>query len=203
MQVKKAGVKHRIECSALRLFSQHGFLATTVAEIAAEAGVSTGNIYRYYSNKIDLLYSIIPKPFVKKCLNMIRSKIELVRGMDNKKIAGLKSFHIENAVLLQFLIKERQRLLVLLNGCENTEYSDFREEIKEIIVLSVNNHYEEILPRSASDSCVNRKVILDIIYSNLIQAMVSVLKGDYDDKEREAVMRELLSYHLAGISVLR
>lgn len=41
--------------SALRLFRQHGYEATTMRAIAAEAGVSVGNAYYYFSTKQHLI----------------------------------------------------------------------------------------------------------------------------------------------------
>ncbi len=40
--------------TSLRLFSQKGFHATTIAEIAKEAGISKGLAYNYYKSKQDI-----------------------------------------------------------------------------------------------------------------------------------------------------
>jgi len=45
---KKSG---EIARAALELFSRHGYSATSVREIAAEAGLGKGTIYEYYTNK--------------------------------------------------------------------------------------------------------------------------------------------------------
>lgn len=50
--------KDRIYRCALHLFSEKGYAATSLADIAKEAGVSTGTLYRYYPNKGDLLMRI-------------------------------------------------------------------------------------------------------------------------------------------------
>lgn len=41
--------------AALRLFSEHGYEATTMRAIATEAGVATGNAYYYYASKEELI----------------------------------------------------------------------------------------------------------------------------------------------------
>jgi AcrR family transcriptional regulator len=43
--------------AAIKLFSQFGYHATTVKEVAEEAGVSTGLVYQYMPDKQDLLFS--------------------------------------------------------------------------------------------------------------------------------------------------
>ena len=44
--------------AAERVFVRHGFDGATVQEIADEAGVSAGNIYRYFDSKADLIRAV-------------------------------------------------------------------------------------------------------------------------------------------------
>jgi len=45
-----------ISDAALRLFADQGFEATTIAQIAREAGVSQRTLFRYFGNKEDLVF---------------------------------------------------------------------------------------------------------------------------------------------------
>jgi AcrR family transcriptional regulator len=46
--------RRAILAAAETAFDRHGFAATTIDEVAAEAGVSKGNIYNYFHSKEDL-----------------------------------------------------------------------------------------------------------------------------------------------------
>ena len=48
----------RVLGAAERVFSQKGYRAATMSEIANEAGVAEGTIYSYFENKQDLLFSL-------------------------------------------------------------------------------------------------------------------------------------------------
>jgi len=45
--------------AALRLFSHQGYRATTVREIADEAGVSTGNVYHHFEDKEQIFRTLL------------------------------------------------------------------------------------------------------------------------------------------------
>ncbi len=49
----------KIRSAAVRLFSQKGLAATSVAEIAEAAGISTGLMYRYYKSKEELFGALV------------------------------------------------------------------------------------------------------------------------------------------------
>ena len=45
--------------AATKNFAEKGYQYSTVAEIAKVAGVSTGLVYSYFKNKLDLLLSVV------------------------------------------------------------------------------------------------------------------------------------------------
>jgi len=53
----------QILTAAARVFAEKGYERATIADIAREAGVAAGSIYRYFKNKSDLLVHI-PRRFV-------------------------------------------------------------------------------------------------------------------------------------------
>lgn len=57
-QVKKESVRGAIVDAAAALFAEQGFIGTTLAQIAAGAGVAVGNIYSYFPSKLHLLYEV-------------------------------------------------------------------------------------------------------------------------------------------------
>ena len=53
--------KEHIETAAKLLFIKQGFHGTSIRQIAAQAGVSLGNLYNYYKTKENILESLISK----------------------------------------------------------------------------------------------------------------------------------------------
>ncbi|HAE37197.1 MAG TPA: hypothetical protein DCG57_01000, partial [Candidatus Riflebacteria bacterium] len=136
MQTLKKSVRHSIEKTALKLFAASGYENTAMAEVAAAAGISTGNIYRYHANKEELLYAIIPESFVEICLQTIRSKVTLIKGMSSWQAAGSKELRLGNEELLKFLFAHRSKILVLMRGCAGTRLADFRNVVRQTVIDS-------------------------------------------------------------------
>ena len=57
-QTKKDGVRDAILAAAFARFSENGYSETTIPAIAAGAGISTANVYRYFPSKLEILYTL-------------------------------------------------------------------------------------------------------------------------------------------------
>lgn len=57
-QDRSKRTQQQILTAALRVFSRDGISRSRIADIAAEAGISTSNLYEYYKSKEDLAYDV-------------------------------------------------------------------------------------------------------------------------------------------------
>ena len=70
--------RHDILAAAKRIYSGKGFLGATIEDIAAEARLSVGAIYRYYKSKEDLYVSLLSETmaaFTKELTRIRRSRM--------------------------------------------------------------------------------------------------------------------------------
>jgi len=63
--------RERVIAAASRCFRQQGFYHTAMAEIAADCGLSVGQIYRYFVNKDALIEAVVRDFMAKKILQSI------------------------------------------------------------------------------------------------------------------------------------
>lgn len=63
---KAEDTKGNIRRCAKRLFVEYGYKGTTVREIAAQAGVTTGALYKYYGTKEEIILDLFRDVFTKE-----------------------------------------------------------------------------------------------------------------------------------------
>lgn len=75
VQVKKAETRQSILDAAFKLFSSNGYASTTIAQIAAGAGVSASNVYSYFESKVDIFYELY-EPWLKARMLSLEASLQ-------------------------------------------------------------------------------------------------------------------------------
>ena len=73
-QVKKASINNSILEAAFSLFREKGYQATSMPDIASRAGMTPGNVYRYYKSKFELFYVVL-EPWLNEQLDALESEV--------------------------------------------------------------------------------------------------------------------------------
>jgi len=94
-------LKERLYPVVLRQFSMKDFHAVNIRDISKESGISTGTIYKYFSSKEDLLFSIIDEK-LRNLASLLRMHIagtEDIREMFRKLFWVTMNFFDNNPEL--------------------------------------------------------------------------------------------------------
>lgn len=200
-QTLKDDVKERIARAALIVFAREGFPGATMSTIAREAGVATGNLYRYYPSKEDLFQDAVSPAFVRRLTTLLKKRVTAVRGVDDlRTLPPRATFHAVAEELLLFAIANRHRMLVLLGKSAGTPYADFPEQLGAMLERLAIAHFRARHPQRALSQ--PERLALRLVYRNLLAAVVAILSDTEDpEKIREAV-DAYSRYHLAGLKHL-
>jgi AcrR family transcriptional regulator len=90
-------MKNAIKTISINLFYKKGYFATSISDIAREAGIQKSSIYYHYSNKEELLFDIFKTTLVDLYENL-EAQIKGVQGAEEKMRAAIQShviFHME------------------------------------------------------------------------------------------------------------
>ena len=121
-----AKTKQRILESALKLFSQKGYLGTTTKEIAREAGIAEVTLFRYFPSKESLFGEVIN---TYSFLPMLKEILEKIKGEPCEK--GLKIIAYE---FLKMLENKKDLIKIM-----HSEMQRYPEEIKKIYENIIEN----------------------------------------------------------------
>ncbi len=83
-------LKSRIDAAALHLFAERGADATPMPMIAEAAGASVGSLYRYYSNKEELVARLYAENYARLAQELDRAQAKAATARD--KIAAMVRF---------------------------------------------------------------------------------------------------------------
>jgi AcrR family transcriptional regulator len=92
-QRKKNATRDRIRASALRLFGEQGYDATTVEQIAAAAGVSHMTFFRYFPAKEDVALSDSYDPLLAGLLEQTPAGWPLTDRIRTALLQGLRQLY--------------------------------------------------------------------------------------------------------------
>jgi AcrR family transcriptional regulator len=97
--------KVRIVDAAMRLFVRHGYEATTMRAIAAEADVAVGNAYYYFPSKEHLIQAFYARTHhehlaaSRPVLDKERDFVDRLVGVMDAKLDGIEPYHRFSGVL--------------------------------------------------------------------------------------------------------
>ena len=138
-QDKRKSPRERIVDTARRLFDSKGFHATTTAELASEAEVSIGQIYRHFTSKDDIVLAIAEQN-VNAHIEQRHRIFEAVEHGELSMFNAIKAFaHARLSDHEVGLFFE-----VLAESCRNSSVADrmttltelYREGIRDLAVLA-------------------------------------------------------------------
>ena len=123
MQVQKEEVRNKILEVAEVEFMKNGFQGTSMRKISKLANVNLGNIYNYFSNKDDILRTVL-QPFFKEVdkIVQVHSDIEDIRNFFSiEHQQEIIEKHVE------FITKHRQQIYLLLYKSQGSSLELFRD----------------------------------------------------------------------------
>lgn len=167
--VGPADKEERILEAAIAVFSEKGFHIATTKDIAAQAGVAEGTIFRYYKTKKDLLHGIILKMIKTIGSRIAFSSIEvIVKNADGKEPRAIIREVLNDRMKLIKRIFPMLRILI----SEALFHEDIRQAVYEHIIVEANDIISPLIVSMQEQGYMRNDLpvgtILRMIISNLL-----------------------------------
>lgn len=199
VQYLKEKVRNSIIDSGTKTFAKHGYEGTRMIDIAKDAGMTSGNLYRYYKNKSDLFDAIIDVSFADYFLKLLRTRAQ---SLSSFMLFTTTEDVSKNSAqeLLDFWIKHRLKVVIILHESKGSKYEGFRSiVIQELVKLT-----KEFIKNS--DSVKIKKLrskeltfFLESIFENTLNMIVKILAGFEDEKQIRRLISSFWGYQVAGL----
>lgn len=191
MQYLKEEVRNNILQAALEEFKDKGFLNASMRNIAKNAGVALGNVYRYFKNKSDLFNEIVEPAY--KCFMQ-------APDIPEEECDGNAVFQLEHIVgcIMMTLKKYRTQLLILVDKSNGTKYENTKEEL---ILAAENNLKEALLPALRNNGIeIENEFVFYVMAATFTEGVFIILRR-YDDEEQiKYLIRQLIYIYFDDIN---
>jgi len=141
---KKQRTRELIASTALALFSERGYQATTVADIAAAADVSERTVFGYFATKEDLLFAD------HLALEQDLAQALAARSPDTSALDTLRAFVVENVSRLDEQARIRWEIVShdeLLLSHQRMRQAAFGEVIAMAIARELGEKVDDLRPQ--------------------------------------------------------
>lgn len=186
--------------AAIKIFSEKGYSAATTSEIAKEAGVAEGTIFRYFKNKKELLHKMILCSLKTISDSLIKERIQKI--IEDNRDSGAET--ILKAIILdriELIEKNIDIFKVVLTEIQYHE--DLREQIVENFVYVgkniLSNFIEAQIVRDEFrevDVVIAVRSLIGMIAMYFIQ---SSFFPNFVKLDREAQVEEMVNIFLYGV----
>lgn len=197
-QYLKDEVQQRISQAALEAFARTGYPNASVAAIARAAGVSTGNVYRYYENKEALFRAVLPAAFVTQLRTLLRRRSAALAGVeDYRALPEDAEYSVLSRETLDFAVENRLRLVILLARADGTPYAGVAGEIAAELTELAVAHFRERDPALVLDRAM--RFGLAEIYRNFVATLARILEHFSDGGQIREALEGFSRYHRVGL----
>ena len=197
-QRKKDIIRELIISEALKEFAINGYSKAIISTIAKSAGIATGNIYHYFKSKEALFLSIIPASFLNHILEIINQKINAINGVENIYLLPDNSeFQIISEHMLNFIIENRLKMIVVTTGLEGSPHEGFDKTIIQCVHRLALAYYQSIMP----GFCLSAQQSFNLlsVYKNLFRSLSDIMLHFTDQHELRESLKTHIKYHQGGL----
>lgn len=181
MQYLKKEIRDRILVAAVEEFKEQGYADASIRNIANNAEISLGNIYRYYTNKEALYFAVI-NPF----MDSVRQFV------DNELAFANKSMKEISELLISFIMQYNDELLIIRKG-NTVYYGAFVNYIIDAIARKVRELVQSGFPEI--DSKIRNPDFYTAIADGFLTSFFRILDNGDSKEIQEAKAREIITFY--------
>lgn len=197
MQTLKEDVNRRILSAALNEFEQQGYARSSMRRIAAAAGVTAGNIYRYYKGKEELFQALI-RPTYLQFMNLVR----LIQTEVDRVLASAGGFPERMELvddtfdrLITLVEESSKETKILLTLSQGSAFEHAKQELTDIIAQI----FKSVIVHWSGDSGPYATTAATILAATIVEGVCITLQSVGERERIRYSVLELAAVFSAGL----
>lgn len=196
MQILKSDIRSRILEAARQLFGAKGYSKTSMREIAAEAGVGTGNLYNYFPGKDELF-----RETVRPVLEAMEVMLDEHHGIRGEDIMAMKSENYLRSCIDEYVAlinNHRELMRILLFKAHGSSLEHYREDFTDRSTEVVKVWFSTMQARHPE---INTSVSDFIIHLHTVWMFTmfeELLLHSVPGKEMESILHDYILFEIQG-----
>jgi AcrR family transcriptional regulator len=175
----KSGKRDDLLNAALKLIAEQGFHATPMSQIAEEANIGVGTIYRYFKNKEELINGLYLE---------LRKRMAEAIDKDQDRTATIKIQFVKSLQnLIGYLIEHPEEI----HFTEQYESSPFITEATKAEIEKIASPISALLARAQKENLL-KPLPFTVLMSMFSGASMGLLKAYLQKKTSPAKMNEAI-----------
>lgn len=185
MQYLKKEIRERILTAAVEEFKTHGYSGASIRNIANNAEISLGNVYRYFTNKEALYFAVI-NPFMESIKQYIEKDFSF-QGKTMREVAD---------TLLAFLVQYSDEILIIRKG--NTIHQEsFIKYMVKVIAVKLKELIDVSFPEIGKK--ISNPDFSDAVAEGFLTSLFDVLQKGDEREMKERYARELVTFYFGHL----
>ncbi len=185
MQYLKQDIKDRIIAAAIEEFKENGYSNASIRNIANNAEISLGNIYRYFTNK-EALYLAVINPFMESFHDAIQSKL---------------NFHDQNpaelASTLAGLLTQYADEFIIIRQGNTSHYNSFISYLVQIISVKINEYLQAV--DETAGAKVTNPALCQAVAEGFLVSLFKTFQSETELDVLERYIRELVTFYFGNM----
>jgi AcrR family transcriptional regulator len=157
--------------AAERVFSDRGYYATSIRDIASEAGFSVGGVYQFFASKDDLYLRIVESQweYFFGLFDRAREAVGFPKQLEALTEAMFRTFE-ERRGFFKLFLSERQRLTAAFSGEIAERVGEHTRRLREQLILLMRQGVEEGALRPG-DPAMFASAYLGMVHNCIFEAL--------------------------------
>lgn len=190
VQVLKEELRQAIVRHAQDEFAQHGYANASIKRIAANAGISVGNLYRYFPGK-EALFETVVSPVQHELETLIYNHEKYAYD----EHTGI--FELVVQALTAVVGEYRVPLLILIDGSKGTRFENAAADFHQAMAENVADHLAAY-NRKQGQAAFDLQTAWPIAVA-FMQGYFEIIRRHRDPEDCKQVVRQYVSFWYQGL----